>query len=225
MTTAKQLRSNLISGQYKIVLQLHNWNSELLEPGTKNYLFPPLPLATQTIFIDLLPITCTYIFLCVPIWIERTLKKWKYGLRCNMGHKRLHLSLLTNYCDLQIKHQLDATLCMFYFCSVTLHVSGIKRSSSGVLKNGTPVGHHITIIWWCDDLPATTTSVPGAAVSVFLILLMMGACRPKHVEWLCRNKTCTVLHQFGVLFDLYWFRFGAPLWIETFRNALCDIII
>ena len=36
---------------------------------------------------------------------------------------------------LQIKHQLDATLCRFYFCRVTLHVSGVKRPSSGVLKN------------------------------------------------------------------------------------------
>ena len=35
----------------------------------------------------------------------------------------------------QIKHQLDATLCKFYFCRVTLHVSGVKRPSSGVLKN------------------------------------------------------------------------------------------
>ena len=34
----------------------------------------------------------------------------------------------------QIKHQLDATLCRFYFCGVTLHVSGVKRPSSGVLK-------------------------------------------------------------------------------------------
>ena len=32
----------------------------------------------------------------------------------------------------------------------------------------------------------------------------MGAWRPKHVEWLCRNKTCTVLHQVGVSFDLYY---------------------
>ena len=31
----------------------------------------------------------------------------------------------------------------------------------------------------------------------------MGAWRPKHVEWPCRNKTCTVLHQVGVSFDLY----------------------
>ena len=30
---------------------------------------------------------------------------------------------------------------------------------------------------------------------------MMGAWRPKHIEWLWRNKTCTVLHQVGVLFD------------------------
>ena len=34
----------------------------------------------------------------------------------------------------QIKHQLRATLCRFYFCRVTLHVSGVKRPSSGVLK-------------------------------------------------------------------------------------------
>ena len=30
----------------------------------------------------------------------------------------------------QMKHQLDATLCRFYFCRVTLHVSGVKRPSS-----------------------------------------------------------------------------------------------
>ena len=32
----------------------------------------------------------------------------------------------------------------------------------------------------------------------------MGAWRPKHVEWPCINKTCTVLHQVGVPFDLYY---------------------
>jgi len=35
-----------------------------------------------------------------------------------------------------------------------------------------------------------------------------GRLRPKHVECLCRNKTCTVLHQVGVSFDptyhSYW---------------------
>ena len=35
----------------------------------------------------------------------------------------------------QIKHQLDATLCRFYFCRVTLNVSDVKRPSSGILKN------------------------------------------------------------------------------------------
>ena len=86
----------------------------------------------------------------------------------------------------QIKHQLDATLCRFYFCRVTLHVS--------------------SLIWWCDDLPATITPVPGRCTgrgAIFLILLMIGAWCPKHVEWLCRNKTCTVLHQVGVLTCLW----------------------
>jgi hypothetical protein len=30
-----------------------------------------------------------------------------------------------------------------------------------------------------------------------------GSLRPKHVEWPYRNKTCTVLHQVGVSFDLW----------------------
>jgi len=36
----------------------------------------------------------------------------------------------------QIKHQRDATLCRFYFCRLTLHVSGVKCPSTGVLKTG-----------------------------------------------------------------------------------------
>ena len=35
----------------------------------------------------------------------------------------------------QMKRQLDATLCRFYFCGVTLHVSGVKRP--GVFKTST----------------------------------------------------------------------------------------
>ena len=31
-----------------------------------------------------------------------------------------------------------------------------------------------------------------------------GRLRPKHVERPCRNKTCTVLHQVGVSFDVYF---------------------
>ena len=68
----------------------------------------------------------------------------------------------------QMKHQLDATLCRFYFCRVTLHVPGVKRPSSGVFKTSTAARR-------CDDLPATITHVPVAAVLV-LKLLMMGAC-------------------------------------------------
>ena len=50
------------------------------------------------------------------------------------------------------------------------------------------------VMWWptCNY----NTCSRGRRAS-FLILLMMGAWRLKHVEWLCRNKTCTVLHQVG----------------------------
>jgi len=47
------------------------------------------------------------------------------------------------------------------------------------------------------------THVPVAAVLV-LNTPDDGRLRPKHVEWLCRNKTCTVLHQVGASFDLYY---------------------
>ena len=33
---------------------------------------------------------------------------------------------------------------------------------------------------------------------------MIGAWRQKHVEWLCRNKTCTVLHQVGFYLNYYY---------------------
>ena len=55
----------------------------------------------------------------------------------------------------------------------------------------------------CDDLPATITHVPVTAVLV-LNTPDYGRLRPKHVEWPCRNKTCTALHQVGVSFDLYY---------------------
>ena len=34
----------------------------------------------------------------------------------------------------QMKHQLDATLCRFYFCRVTLHVSGASAHHQEYLK-------------------------------------------------------------------------------------------
>ena len=48
-----------------------------------------------------------------------------------------------------------------------------------------------------------TKHVPVAAVLV-LNTHDDGRKRPKHVDLLCRNKTCTVLHQVGVSFDLYY---------------------
>ena len=57
------------------------------------------------------------------------------------------------------------------------------------------------VMWW--PTCSYNTCTRGRRAS-FLILLMMGAWRPKHVEWLCRNKTCTVLHQVGGFFDLYY---------------------
>ena len=94
----------------------------------------------------------------------------------------------------QMKHQLDATLCRFYFCRVTLHVSGASAHHQEYLK---------LVIRRCDDLPATITHVPVAAVLV-LNTPDDGRLRPKHLGWPCRNKTCTVLHQVGVSFDLYY---------------------
>ena len=55
-------------------------------------------------------------------------------------------------------------------------------------------------MWWlsCND----NTCTSGRCTS--LNTPDDGRLRPKHVEWLCRNKTCTVLHQVGVSFDLYY---------------------
>ena len=92
-----------------------------------------------------------------------------------------------------MKHQLDATLCRFYFCRVTLHVSGVKRPSSGVFKTSTAASGTCVIVAGksshlliraegrCDDLHATITHVPVAAVLV-LNTPDDGRLRPKHVE-------------------------------------------
>ena len=89
----------------------------------------------------------------------------------------------------QMKHQLDATLCRFFLCRVTLHVSGASAHHQEYLKLvqrplvhvlSLQVSHHISLLG------------PERRL------------RPKHVAWPCRNKTCTVLHQVGVSFDLYY---------------------
>ena len=73
---------------------------------------------------------------------------------------------------------------------------GRKRPSSGIFKTSTA---------------ATGTCVIVAGKSSHLLISAGvlntpddGRLRPKHVEWTCRNKTCTVLHQVGVSFDLYY---------------------
>ena len=68
---------------------------------------------------------------------------------------------------------------------------------------------------------------------------MMGVWRPKHVERLCRNKTCTVLHQVGVSFDLYcdarkhrikiWILLMMGAWrpkhvVRLCRNKTCTVL-
>ena len=55
-------------------------------------------------------------------------------------------------------------------------------------------------MWW---LTCNYNTCTGGCLASFLILLVMDAWRPKHVEWLCRNKTCTVLYKVVVSFDLY----------------------
>ena len=94
-----------------------------------------------------------------------------------------------------MKHQLNATLCRFYFCRVTLHVSGTSAHHQEYLKLvqrplvrvlSLQVSHHIitlvpALIRRCDDLPATITPVPEAAVLV-LNIPDDGRLRPKHVE-------------------------------------------
>ena len=92
-----------------------------------------------------------------------------------------------------MKHQLDATLCRFYFCRVTLHVSGASAHYQEYIKLvqrplvrvlSLQVSHPISLlgpIRRCDDLPGTITHLPVAAVLV-LNTPDDGRLRPKHVE-------------------------------------------
>ena len=77
------------------------------------------------------------------------------------------------------------------------HSTCFGRKRKRLIRAGT------ALIRRCDDWPATITHVPVAAVLV-LNTPDDGRLRPKHVEWPCRNETCTVLHQVGVSFDLYY---------------------
>ena len=96
-----------------------------------------------------------------------------------------------------MKQQLDATLGRFYFCSHSTCFSH-KRPSSGVFKTSTAAtgtcvivagkSSHLLVragtlalIRRCDDLPATITHVPVAAILV-LNTPDDGRLCPKHVE-------------------------------------------
>ena len=63
--------------------------------------------------------------------------------------------LSTQFTISQMKHQLDAILCKFYFCRVTLHVSGASAHHQEYLKLvqrplvhvlSLQVSHHITYL-------------------------------------------------------------------------------
>jgi len=99
----------------------------------------------------------------------------KFVFCMSIRHKN-ETVFITDESTLSKYPQINATLCRFYIVP-------------------------LMVMWWptCNY----NTCTRGRRAS-FFILLMMGAWRPKHVEWLCRNKTWTVLHQVGVLFDLYY---------------------
>ena len=78
-----------------------------------------------------------------------------------------------------------------------------KRPSSGVFKTSTAATGTCVIVAGKSSHLLIRAEGPVAAVLV-LNTPDDGRLRPKHVEWLCRNKTCTVLHQDGVSFVSRW---------------------
>jgi len=77
-----------------------------------------------------------------------------------------------------MKHQLDATLCRFYFCKVTLHVSGASAHHQEYLKLARrplvhvlslQVGHHISLLGPVFHL--TYTTMHGSTKLKFVLIL------------------------------------------------------
>ena len=75
--------------------------------------------------------------------------------RTRQNDSRSGWSRKGNYHFRQMKHQLDATLCRFYFCRVTLHVSGASAHHQEYLKLvqrplvhvlSLQVSHHISLL-------------------------------------------------------------------------------
>ena len=50
----------------------------------------------------------------------------------------------------------------------------------------------------------------------------VGRLRPKYVEWLCRNKTCTVLHQVGVSFDPFYYILVSAFLANSLLAYVCS---
>ena len=98
-------------------------------------------------------------------------------------------------------------LCRNKTCTV-LHQVGVSfdsvfplhsRPSFGFIQRNGRNGPNKEM-WWltCNDNTCTSGRCTSSNTPDD------GRLRPKHVEWLCRNKTCTVLHQVGVSFDVYY---------------------
>ena len=82
------------------------------------------------------------------------------AILCKMFWNVLHfqrfpIKSIQHYTIRQMKHQLDAALCRFYFCRVTLHVSGASAHHQEYLKLvqrpllhvlSLQVSHHISLL-------------------------------------------------------------------------------
>ena len=104
---------------------------------------------------------CTIIIPECFLFCTWLLPTWKSGINSSVFTTCLDSQYLS-----QMKHQLDATLCRFYFCRVTLHVSGASAHHQQYLKLvqrplvhvlSLQVSHHISLLgpegpnkemWW-----------------------------------------------------------------------------
>jgi len=106
-------------------------------------------------------------------------------------------------CRSQTIHQLDATLCRFYFCRVILHVSGASAHHQEHLKLVQRplvrvlllhVSHHISLIGPELNPFKTSTAATGTCVIVARKSshLLISSGPNKMMWWLtCNNSTCT----------------------------------
>ena len=73
-----------------------------------------------------------YVFESTAIYHKKGIMRLETStLRAEERHKVRERCFLKNR---QMKHKLDATLCRFYFCRVTLHVSGASAHHQEYLK-------------------------------------------------------------------------------------------